>query len=615
MTVTDHAEARRTRRASRQDGTYPRPQLVREQWMSLGGPWDFAHDDADTGLTQRWFATDADGPFGRTITVPFVPESSASGIDAPGFHPVVWYRRTVSIERGAGRQHLLHFGAVDHSAQVWVDGSLVASHVGGQTAFSADITAALADSPTHLIVVRAYDDPHDHEIPHGKQDWELEPHFIWYRRSTGIWRTVWLESVPEQHVVGIDWATDHPASTVTTTICLARQPRVPTSIRLSVSHDDTELVALVITATDARMTVPFQLPVLRNAQQREGFLWSPENPVLLDANVVVEEDEVAVDEVGSYFGIRSTTVDRGQFLLNNRPYFVRAVLEQGYWTQSHLTAPNTSALRDEVELIKSLGFNAARIHQKVEDPRMLYWADRLGLMIWGETAGAHEYTPRAASVLMQEWAEIVAQNRNHPSIVTWVPINESWGVQDLSVSEVQRSFVSAITSFTRALDPSRPVVSNDGWEHVDSDITTLHDYSADGRTLAARYASQEAVGRILEGMGPQGRRPLIGGKERNEQRLTAHPIMITEFGGISFSGEDTWGYTVVRTDEGFRSQLAAVVGAVRSSPVVAGFCYTQLTDTLQESNGLLRSDRTPKLPIDTLRAIVAGPLATEESDE
>lgn len=594
-------------RASRQDGSYPRPQLVRERWKSLDGKWGFAHDDANRGLTQRWFAPGAEDNFQRAITVPFAPESAASGIDDPGFHPIVWYRLELDLPEVSGMRRLLHFGAIDHSADVWVDGTHVGRHSGGQTSFSFDVTDALDASDRHIIVVRAYDDPADSELPRGKQDWQLEPHFIWYRRSTGIWKSVWLEDVAPVHIGSVRWDTDRSSGTVRViATLLGLVPALPDVVLgIDLHHDQMELASQTVVVTGSRVEVTLHLPALRNAQQREAYQWSPENPVLIDASLQVRVQGVVVDEAASYLGIRSAGIGGGWFLLNGLPYFVRSVLEQGYWTDSLFTAPENDAYRAEVELIKALGFNAARIHQKVEDPRFLYWADRLGLLIWAETGGAYEFTARAATALMIEWAEIVDQQRSHPSVVTWVPINESWGVQDVSTSYPQRQFVQAITSFTRALDPSRPVVSNDGWEHVDSDILSIHDYTTDASTLAARYSSQEALAATLHSMGPQGRRPTL---EDPLLPVTNKeiPVMVTEFGGISFAGPGTWGYAVVETNEAYRLQVEQLFDALRASPIVRGYCYTQLTDTLQESNGMLYANRTPKLPPEELRRIVTG---------
>ena len=594
-------------RASRQDGTYPRPQLVREQWTSLDGVWQFAYDDADVGLSERW-AERSGSAFPFAITVPFVPESSASGIGDTGFHPIVWYRRDIPDALfETGKRHLLHFGAVDHAATVWFDGRLVATHVGGQVGFSVDVTDSLEPSRvSHSVVVRARDEVDDPEVPRGKQDWQREPHVIWYHRSTGIWRSVWLESVSSQHVATLDWTTDYSTASVTAIIQLAARPTADTTLTLELAFEGESLARVTLTPQAVRSAVSVELPALRNAQSRVDYLWSPETPNLIDALVEVRDEGRVVDSVASYLGVRSATVGAGSFRLNGVPYFVRSVLEQGWWDESHLTAPSVAHYRTEVEGIRALGFNAARIHQKTEDPRMLFWADRLGLLIWAETAAAYAFSPRAVSLMMAEWQDIVTSYRNHPSIVTWVPVNESWGVQDIALSRPQREFAQALVSMTRALDPSRPVISNDGWEHVDSDIMTLHDYSSDPSLIVRRYASIESVRDVLRGQGPQLRSPVLSLDQLEAFDDGRAPLMITEFGGISFAGGDGWGYSVVTSDADYATTLWQLFAAVLSSPVVAGFCYTQFSDTLQESNGLVSADRRPKLPVETLRSMICG---------
>ena len=593
--------------ASGQDGTYPRPQLVRDEWTSLDGEWDFAYDDADRGLTERW-AEDADAVFPLTIVVPFVPESAASGIGDPDVHPIVWYRRSIPADiLPRERRQILHFGAVDYSATVWIDGRLVGTHCGGQVAFSIDLTDSLDPGrDTHSLVVRARDDIDDPEVPRGKQDWELEPHVIWYRRSTGIWRSVWLESVPAQRVQSIEWGSDVPASSVTVVLELSLPPAASTEVDVRLMFADETLAQLTVTPRSQRSQLTIELPALRNAQSRDAYLWTPEHPHLIDAAVVVRQDGLTVDEVASYFGIRSTSVGSGAFRINGLPYFVRSVLEQGWWDESHLTAPSPAHYRAEVEAIRELGFNAARIHQKTEDPRMLYWADRLGLLIWVESAAAYAFSPRAVRLMITEWQEIVTQYRNHPSVVTWVPINESWGVQDIAVSQPQREFVQALASLTRALDPSRPVISNDGWEHVDSDLMTLHDYTVDPDLIRRRYGDLVSVAAVLRGQGPQLRSPALSEHQLERFDRGQAALMITEFGGISFASAESWGYSVVTSDNEFAESVGGLFAAVLSSPVVAGFCYTQFTDTLQESNGLRRSDRSAKLPVETLRRMIMG---------
>ncbi len=588
-------------RASEQDGSYPRPQLIREGWTSLDGEWQFGHDDEDIGLGERWFAVGQTLP--RTITVPFAPESRASGIGDTGFHPTVWCRRDLPAGTPApGTRRILHFGAVDHECRVWVDGVEVGRHVGGQTPFPIDVTDAVTTAGPHEVVVRAFDDPLDMEAPRGKQDWQLDPHDIWYSRTTGIWQTVWMEDVPEVHIAALNWITDLVEGTIRAEI------EVPGGdgfdLEVVVEHRGEPLGIASARVQRSRAAIVLNPSALRSGQSRDELLWSPENPVLLDATVTLSRDAEVLDTAASYLGMRSVGVAGGTFQLNGVPYFVRAVLEQGFWPESLLTAPDDAARRREVELILQLGFNTARIHQKVEDPRFLFWADRLGLLIWGETASAYDFTPRAVELLTQEWPAIVRRDRNHPCVAVWVPVNESWGAQDIARSLPQREYIRALAALTRALDPTRPVVSNDGWEHVDSDLLTVHDYTFDPPTLAARYADDAAVRALPDRMGPSYRPLSLSEKLSDEVRSGRVPVIVSEFGGISFAEAGTWGYASVDTAQAYEDLLRALFQAVGERSALAGFCYTQLTDTMQEANGLLTADREPKLPIEMIRGMV-----------
>ena len=250
---------------------------------------------------------------------------------------------------------------------------------------------------------------------------------------------------------------------------------------------------------DRTVNVDIPLAALRNGQDRARLLWTPDHPALLDIEVVLRDRRSAsvVDAVASYTGLRTVSVGDGSFQLNGQPCFLRAVLNQGYRSRTHLASEGSAQLRGEVELAKQMGFNAVRVHQKAEDPRFLFWADRLGLMVWAETAAAYSFSATAVTLLMTEWMELVRRDRSHPAVVVWVPVNESWGVQDIARSPAQQNFARSLASLTRALDPSRPVVSNEGWEHVDSDILGLHDYSSDAGELRARYATNEAASEVV----------------------------------------------------------------------------------------------------------------------
>ncbi|MBM9503435.1 glycoside hydrolase family 2 protein [Actinacidiphila acididurans] len=632
---------------SRQDGSYPRPMLRRERWHSLDGVWDFGYDDADAGEREAWFGDDArpaapgpaaaagpsgalstsdpsaPDPFDRRITVPFPPEAPASGIGETAPHRVVWYRRRIPhavLAPAAGERSLVHFGAVDHRARVWLDGRLVAEHIGGQTPFTADVTDALRPGATeHVLVVRAEDDPADLAQPRGKQDWRDRPHAVWYERTTGIWQSVWAETVPVQHIADLAWTAD-PARGVLAEVTLARTPQRPVAVEIVLSLDGRVLAETSAVVGTPRARVDVVIPALGNGIDREDLLWHPERPVLLDARVTVREagagtgevvgsaDPAApVDMVDSYVGLRSVGVGGGAFLLNDRPYYVRSVLNQGYRTDTLLASRGSDELRREVELIKAMGFNAVRIHQKVEDPRFLHWADRLGLLVWGETGAAYEFSAHAVELLTREWLEIVRRDRSHPSIVTWVPINESWGASDIAHDTAQRHYSIALANLTRAVDPSRPVVSNEGWEHTDSDILGVHDYSGDPQVLTARYGGTAGFSAQLTGLGPQGRRLSVTAGQTERYAAGDAPLMITEFGGLSLAADEgEFSYTRTSSDTQYAALLSDLFAALRDSPLVAGFCYTQFMDTAQETNGLLFPDGTPKLPLETIHRIVTG---------
>lgn len=592
-------------RATEQPDDYPRPQLVRENWTSLDGDWAFAFDDSDVGLEQRWWSADASADhFPLSIRVPFTFEAPLSGIADTAPHRVVWYRRTLSIEHGSGNRLLLHFGAVDQSASVWVDGQLVGTHQGGQTAFSFDVTHSLAESSSHLIVVRA-EDGVDTDVPRGKQEWRSDQHEIWYERATGIWKSVWCEQVASTHVQQLRWQSDVTAGTVSASITLNGEPKPGTELEITLSHGDLGLAQTRVQASDRRTEIQLELPALRNRQEARSLWWTAEHPVLIDAQISVVEGGTATDTVGSYLGLRSVDVGHRSLLINQRPCFVRAVLEQGYWTDGLWTAPSSDALREEVELILSLGFNTVRIHQKIEDARFLYWCDRLGLMVWGEIGAAYGFSPQAVENFTGEWVESVRERTSHPSLVAWVPFNESWGVNELAPSTEQRNFVRGISGLTRALDPTRPVISNDGWEHVDSDIVTIHDYAQDAAALHDRYDSPEALARVYVSMGPGEHRVLLDGQGlRNDDGEL--PVILSEFGGVAFAVDGTWGYGTVSDSQSFDDAVSALFAAANSARLLAGYCYTQLTDTAQEANGLLREDRTPKLPVERIRAMVLG---------
>lgn len=565
---------------------YPRPQFVRGRWLSLDGAWEYSRSlSSDAAATPDWR---------ETIIVPFAPEAPLSGIGDESYHPVAWYRRQFEIPSDwAGQRIVVHFGAIDYHARVWVNGSLVSEHSGGHTPFQADITDNLR-SGAQEVVVRVEDDPHEMDKPRGKQDWQPEAHAIWYPRTTGIWQSVWLEPVPPVHIERVRYTADLASFSISLeTEVTGATEGLDLEVTLSLNgrvlcHDTVHLQGNTLRRR-------FDLPDPGIGDARSEYLWSPEHPTLVDVNLRLHHGQEVLDEVSSYTALREVATQGGRFLLNGRSYFLRLVLDQGYWRDGLMTAPDRDALRRDVELTKALGFNGVRKHQKVEDPRYLYWADRLGLVVWEELPSAYSYTPRSVARLTREWLEIIERDFNHPCIVTWVPFNESWGVPDLRTSQQQRDAVRALQSLAKALDPARPAVGNDGWEFVAGDLFTIHDYTTDASVLERRYQSRESIEATLTELRPSGRQLLA-----EPVALGERPVILSEFGGIRFSQErEGWGYSEVGSAENLLAEYRRLVAAA-SGAGLAGFCYTQLTDTFQEQNGLATMDRIPKAAADAL---------------
>ncbi|SEN60216.1 glycoside hydrolase family 2 protein [Paenibacillus sp. OV219] len=575
---------------------YPRPQFVREKWLNLNGEWEFAFDDAESGERDGWHEGNLEFP--ARIVVPFCYQSELSGIADTAFHDTVWYRRSFTLPADYfGKRIVLHFGAVDYECRVWVNGKFVLAHEGGHTPFKADVTEALQDGE-NVVVVKAVDYSKDVTLPRGKQFWEEKSAGIFYTRTTGIWQSVWLEPVAEVHIGRVRLTPDIDHNQLKLQAFVAGlQPGADVALRALVSFDGE-----VVSEDTFR--------VMRGAETRIislhdfndhglGRWWTPEKPNLYDLRLTLLVNGVEADRVDSYFGMRKISIEDGVVLLNNRPYEMRLVLDQGYFPTGLLTAPSDDALKRDVELTKEMGFNGARKHQKIEDPRYLYWADRLGLLVWGEMANAYHFSESYVGRVTREWIEAVERDYNHPCLVAWVPINESWGVVNILVDEQQQQHTLAMYHMTKSLDPTRPVISNDGWELVKTDLVTIHDYEWRRDVLADRYSS---IDKALAAR-PGNRWILVPGFPYEGQ-----PLLVTEFGGISFQKGDWegWGYSGAKDEADFEERLRNVVEPLREAPLVQGFCYTQLTDVEQEINGLLTYDRQPKLPLEQIRRIVAG---------
>jgi beta-galactosidase/beta-glucuronidase len=578
---------------------YPRPQLRRASWYSLNGPWDFALD-AD-GVWQ--FADEV--VWSDRIVVPFAPEAPSSGIGRKGFFRACWYRTRCELPpRSDGERWLLHFGAADWCATVWINGAYAGDHHGGYTPFTFDVTDHLVDSYCE-IVLRADDDPLDLAKPRGKQDWQLEPHSIWYPRTSGIWQTVWLEKVPATRIGRLAFTPSLARWEIGVEAWLEgdRRGRLRLGVRLRSGAAVLAADTYQVISGEVHRGVALSDPGIDDS--RNELLWSPHAPNLIDVELELwgERGEL-LDEVRSYAALRAANVQGDRFMLNGRPYLLRMVLDQGYWPDGGMTAPNDDALKRDVELAREMGFNGVRKHQKIEDPRYLYWADVLGLAVWEEMPSAYRFTMDSVQRLSREWTAVIQRDYSHPCIVSWVPINESWGVPNLPDNPRERHYVQALYHLTKTLDATRPVIGNDGWESVATDIIGIHDYDHQPNRIAKRYRADEVLPRLFKRERPGGRLLVLDG-----QSYTDLPLMLTEFGGITLATAQpgTWGYSVCETADAFARQFERLLAVVRNLGLLAGFCYTQFSDTYQEANGLLYADRTPKIPIRQIAGATAGP--------
>ncbi len=577
---------------------HPRPDFQRENWLNLNGEWQFAFDEGDKGLAGKWHVPGVSLP--EKITVPFCYQSKLSGLHDKRLCPVVWYKRTFALpEAMCDRRVFLRFGAVDYRCQVYINGERAGEHTGGYTPFGFDITNLLNEDANELCV-RVEDAP-DCTQPRGKQYWKEGWMGCWYTPTTGIWQTVYLEAVGERFVTDAHITPDVDAGTAEFKLILNAIPEKTLLAEIEISHEG-NLVRSLLTSVIQRLTSVSVNMV--DGHHLEGFhLWSPEHPHLYDVKIRLLDGATVLDEFSTYFGMRKVEVKDGWVLLNNQPLYQRLVLDQGYWPESLITPPSDEAIVADIEWTKKFGYNGARKHQKLEDPRYYYWADKLGLIVWGEVPSAYEFSSESVKNLADTLHGFIRRDYNHPSILCWVPLNESWGVTRIYKDKRMQAAARMLYHQAKALDGTRLVSVNDGWEQVETDIFGLHDYAADGKTIAHHFADREEVClhtndwrmACADGFTPTGK----------------EAFLVTEYGGIAFqdgAGADTWGYhDKVADEEAFFARYKDVTDAVRAIPYCQGYCYTQLTDVEQETNGLLTPDRKSKIDPDRFRTLTKNP--------
>ena len=571
-------------RAEQPRPEYPRPQFQRADWQNLNGIWTYAFDFSATGDQKGWSNSEA---FEGKITVPFCPESKLSGVRYTDFIPCIWYQRSLTIPtEWQGRRIMLNFGAVDYETAIFIDGRLVQTHFGTGSSFSVDITPYAPTGQTINLVLRVRDDLRSGRQPGGKQSEQLNSYGCMYTRTTGIWQTVWMEPVAPTALKRVFAIPDIDQQQLLVRPEFYQEDNGGT-LTVQVFDGKRQVSTSTVPATNSANVV---LPV------KKPKLWSPESPFLYDLVYTVRDSKGnVVDEVRSYAGMRKVHVQDGYFYLNNQPYFQRLVLDQGFYPDGIWTAPSDEALRRDIELSKAVGFNGARLHQKAFEERYYYWADRLGYITWGEQAswGLDINNDLAARNFLSEWTELVLRDRNHPSLVTWTPFNETWGCRE----GVYQRFARDVYDLTHAIDPTRPVNDASGDGHVKTDIWTVHDYERDSAQLVKNHT-------FVSGMPVYRNQP----NKKFLAQYEGQPYMLDEFGGLPWIPKDeranSWGYgSNIDTLDDFYSILEKEVDAIIACPHIVGYCYTQITDVEQEKNGVYRYDRSPKFDTERLRRI------------
>ena len=596
---------------------YPRPQLVRPDWLTLNGYWQFEIDRGDSGIDRGLRTRD----LGSRILVPFAPESRASEVENTDFLHAVWYRRIVRIpEDWVGRNVLLHFGAVDHDATVWVNDVEVARHRGGFSSFTASLAGIAIAGDEVTIVVRARDTPTEPQA-RGKQSTWYRNTGCNYTRTTGIWQTVWLEPVAAAHIRSLNIVPQRADSSFLVTADLSHQADDGLRLEATLTDERGEVVSASVDAGDLAPRVTLNVPADRVR------LWGPEDPHLYGLTVRLTFGSDVVDQVESYAGLRSVAISGSRILLNGEPVFQRLVLDQGYWPDTLMTSPDDEALRRDIELSMAAGFNGARLHQKVFEERFFYHADRLGYLVWGEFGdwgvsgnGPAGDNQQPTASFISQWLEVVTRDRSHPSIIGWCPLNETHQLLHDRMTQLDDVTVGMYLA-TKAADPTRPVIDASGYSHRvrGADVYDSHSYEQDPESFRAEQAG------LRDG------RPYLNDRDGIpiSYGYSGQPYFVSEYGGIwwnaarvaeeQMSSDDpnrdtSWGYGQrVDSLEAWHERFEGLTQVLLDDPGMFGYCYTQLTDTFQEENGIYDFDRKPKFDIERIRTVQVSGAAYEKT--
>lgn len=569
---------------------YPRPHQKRKDWFTLNGEWEFCFDDDDNGLKEQFWL--GKKRFDKTINVPFAYQYPLSGIGLEEVHEILWYKKNFAIS-DLEKNYLLCFNGVDYIADVYLNGIHICHHEGGYTAFEIDISKYVIEGD-NVLVLRVFD-PECPDIPRGKQSWIGKRFACWYVPTSGIWKSVWVESFDKDFINTRTLFTDIDEGTVYGVV--KTQYALADTLEITVSNNEKVRTKAVFSFDKGQCK--YTLSMKSKDSVWKFALWSPEMPFLYDIEYKILKDGKVLDTIVSRFGMRKISIDQnGQICLNNCPYYQKLVLDQGYFNKGGLTPSSIDELKDSIVLMKNMGFNGARKHQKIEDPYFYYYADELGFLTWLEMPSGYEFTERLVQSLGGQLVEVIVQNCSFTSIVTYVPLNESWGVDAIVSDKKQQAFAKSLYYEIKALDPTRLVCTNDGWENVtETDIVTIHDYCKGSDKYPPFYFDKNKI----DAISPAGRKVICDGN-----RYAQQPILFSEYGGIAYDKDATgenWGYNEgAKNEEEMIQRMEDLTFGLKGT-YFQGFCYTQLTDVQQEVNGLCFSDMKPKFSVEKLNTI------------
>lgn len=571
----------------------PRPDFYRERWIDLNGRWSFEFDDSERGTAEKWYEGHE---YSMSIQVPYCYQSKASGIHDKRKHFQMWYERRVAItDAMKGNKIWLHFGAVDYESIIYINKKYGGSHKGGFSSHSYDITELVDDTAPEFIVTVFCRDDDSIRKPRGKQHWEEVTDRCWYTATSGIWQNVWLEITSGYRMENIRITPDIDTKNVEIDFRFSVKPEAG-RLQWKLMFQGEELKCGNLSINNIKEKLVFSL-ANKDPIDNKIHLWEPGQPNLYQLEFIVYENGIQQDKAETYFGMRKIECREGHIYLNHCPLYQRLILDQGYWQDSLMTPPSEDALLKDLVLAKEMGFNGVRKHQKIEDPRFLYYADTLGMLIWEEMPSMYEFCEEGMRAFTEEYMQILERDYNHPSVITWVPFNESWGIRDVLFNERQQNFAQSIYHLTKAWDSTRLVSTNDGWECLPAELIGIHDYEDNAERFYDTYKNREYIMNYT-----------AVGKMICSQAFSynGEPVFISEFGGIAMEDgkAQSWGYHEKVSDEGIlKKKIKGLVDAIKKLHYINGYCYTQLTDVEQETNGLLYADRTPKTALEDLKEI------------